>query len=95
MNQSKQKHPGVNYFFRVMKNGQTIDRCSTHSWRRFLRQTRTINWQDGGIKTYLKVSYGKFEDNFGELTDFYNEGDCDNQEDFTMALKAFAEADPT
>ncbi len=83
----------MNFTFKVIKDGQVIQAVRTHSIRRFLNNLRTINWQDGGIKTYLRVSYGKKICNFGCLCDFYNDGWYENKKDLWFAFNAFKEND--
>jgi len=80
-----------NFTFRVIKNGKTVDRCQTHSKRRFYSRIRSINWRDGVKKVYLRVSYGKDLDNFGKVTNFYNDGEYKTKRDLLFALSAFAE----
>jgi hypothetical protein len=80
-----------NFAFRVMKNGKVIDRCQTHSRRRFYNRIRTINWENGVEKVYLRVSYGKGLNNFGKVTSFYNDGEYENRENLLLALSAFVE----
>lgn len=80
-----------NFTFRVIKNGKTVDKCQTHSKRRFYNRIRSINWQDGVEKVYLRVSYGKGLDNFGKVTNFYNDGEYKNKKDLFFALSAFTE----
>jgi len=81
----------LNYTFRVIKDGKTIDRCQTHSKRRFYNRIRTINWQDSPLKAYLRVSYGKRECNLGCLCSFYNDGEYETKQDLMKALEAFTE----
>jgi len=83
-----------NYFYKVEKNGRTIDKCQTHSLRRFRNRMGTINWKElrkieGEV--YLKVNYGKLFDNFGKRTTFHNDGVYQNKESFYLALNAFLE----
>ena len=72
-------------------SGQGIQRYETSSLRRFLNQTRTINWQNGIKKVYVRVSYGKFIDQSGKMTTFFNDGEYDNQQDFELVVRAFLE----
>ena len=72
-------------------SGQGIQRYETSSLRRFLNQTRTINWQNGIKKVYVRVSYGKFIDQSGKLTTFHNDGEYDNPQDFELSVTAFLE----
>jgi len=80
-----------NFTFRVIKDSKTIDKCQTHSKRRFYNRIRLINWRKGVDKVYLRVSYGKDIDNFGKLTNFYNDGEYKTKRDLLFALSAFAE----
>ena len=80
-----------NFTFRVIKNGKNIDKCQTHSKRRFYNRIRSINWQNSGITVYLRVSYGKGVDTFGKMTNFYNDGNYETEKDLFFALSAFAE----
>ncbi len=74
--------------YTVVINGKRYE--SSHI-RRFLNHVRTIKWQVGHPKVYLRVSYGMQKDNFGKNRTFYNDGDYDNKKDFDLALKAFLE----
>ena len=83
-----------NYFYKVVVNEIVIDKCQTHSLRRFRNKIGTINRKDLIInrgEVYLKVSYGKYLDNFGKRTTFHNEGVYQNKKSFYLALKAFLE----
>lgn len=80
----------LNYTFRVIKDGKTIDRCQTHSNRRFYNRIRTINWQNNPLKVYLRVSYGRTECNMGCVCNFYNDGWYENRKELMFALEAFA-----
>lgn len=79
------------YKLLVTKRGELIQKCSTHSLRRFLKNLRTINWENDHPVAYLKVSYGKHKDNFGKLTNFDNEGEYRNETDLWQAFNAFIE----
>lgn len=81
------------YFkLKVSKNNKTLETYATHSYKRFLIKARTINWQNGPISAYLKVSYGKDIDQFGKLSEFYNDGIYENDpKEFWKALAAFIE----
>lgn len=70
-----------------------IQRIWTHKKRRFLKKIRLIIWQDGDIKVYLKVYYGKGFDVWGKYTDFYNDGDYVKKKDLLLAFNAFTEED--
>lgn len=78
---------------KIYKKGRLISKTRTGRKRLFLKKVRLINWKDGGIKVYLKVDYGKYIDNFGKYTGFWNDGDYDNKDYFWLALNAFLEKD--
>jgi len=72
----------MNFSYKVIKNGKTIDKCRTRSIRRFTKNLRTINWGNSLLKVYLKVNYEK-----GVI----NEGFYENKEDLWLAFNAFVE----
>ena len=81
-----------NYFYKVKKNGETIDKCQTHSLRRFRNRIGTINWKKlrkNRGEVYLKVNYGKYLNNFRERTTFYNDGIYQDKKSLYLALNAF------
>lgn len=80
-----------NYTFRVYKNNKLIQRCSTHSRRRFLWHIGTINWQLKPLKVSLRVFYGKHRNVFNLVSEFFNEGDYFTKKDLLQAFKAFDE----
>jgi hypothetical protein len=71
-----------NYTFKVFRNGVVIQRCQTHSYRRFMSDLRTINWQLKPLKVHLRVYYGE---------GFFNEGDYEKSKDLWLAARAFTE----
>ncbi len=81
----------MNYSIKIYKNGKLVKKYSTHKIRRFLKNIRLINFEDGHIKVYIKVDYGKHRDVYGKLTNFYNDGVYNNKEDFWWAFNAFTE----
>lgn len=82
----------LNFTFRVTKNGNTIQRCQTHSRRRFANRIGTINWQNRPSSVYLRVSYGRNQCNLGCFCNFYNDGNYETKQDLLLALTAFTEA---
>lgn len=63
-----------NYTLKLYKNNEKIETLRTKKKKRFLRNIRTRNWKDAGIKrAYIKVSYGKKICNYGCLCEFYND----------------------
>lgn len=79
----------MNYTFRVIKNGKTIDRCQTHHKRRFYNKIRSINWENEPLKVYLRVSYGKAETNRGTIETFYNDGTYETRNELLSTLDVF------
>lgn len=76
---------------KIYENNKMTYKVRTHKMRRFLKIIRSIKWQNSMLKVYLKVDYGKFQDNYGHLTNFYNDGNYDNKSDFWWAFNAFTE----
>jgi hypothetical protein len=81
----------MEFTLKIKKDGQPIRKCRTHFIRRFLKNLRTIKWQESHISVYLKVYYGKHEDNFGKIVPFYNDGEYENETDLWRAFNAFYE----
>jgi hypothetical protein len=81
----------LNLTFRVIKEDKTIDRCQTHSIRRFSHRIRTINWQNKPFKVYLRVNYGKELNHKGKYENFYNHGTYKTKTELLQALNAFTE----
>lgn len=81
----------MNFTLKIYKNSREVQRVQTCSRRRFLKKTRTINWQDSPLKVYLRINYGKHKDNYGKTINFWNDGEYSNRADFDMALQAFME----
>lgn len=80
-----------NYTYEVRNNGLVVDRCQTHSKRRFYRRIRTLKWKNGHTKVHLRISYGKDKNVFGKFVNFYNHGEYTNPEELLNALTAFDE----
>lgn len=81
----------MNFSYKLFIGDRLIDKCFTHSKRRFLKKLRTINWEVGHFKVYLRIGYGKLLDYYGKLSNFYNEGEYNNKNDFWLAFEAFIE----
>jgi hypothetical protein len=81
----------LNFTFRVVKNGRVVDRCQTHSKRRFYNRIGTLKWQNKPSFVYLRVSYGKNIDAFGKMVNFYNDGEYDNKNDLLSVLDIFSQ----
>ena len=79
------------FILKVVVEGRIALRRDTGKIQRFLHLTRLINWQDKGLRVYLKVSNGKDKDHTGKLVEFYNDGWYENKEDFDLAYQAFIE----
>lgn len=81
----------MNFALEVKDGYQRLRKYRTHSRRRFLKYLRTIKWQEGHISAYLRINYGKYEDNFGQVVPFYNDGEYKNENDLWKAFTAFTE----
>lgn len=77
-----------NYLLKLFK-GQKVERYETRSIRRFYNHIRTIKWQDGIIKVYLRVSEGKHPELHGRLTTYYNDATCYNPKELLETFNAF------
>lgn len=78
-----------NYTLKLYKTNGKIEIVRTHKKKRFLRIIRTLNWESGIKKAYIKVSYEKKVCNHGCLCDFYNDCYCDNKEDLIDVFEYF------
>ena len=81
----------MNYTVKIYRKGKMVQMIRTHKIRRFLKNIRSIKFEDEDIKVYLKVDYGKKLDWHGKHTNFLNEGTYNNKEDFWLAFNAFIE----
>lgn len=82
-----------NYTLKLYKNNGKVETVRTKKKMRFLRIIRTINWQDGIKKTYIKVSYGKKICVSGCLCEFHNDGYYNNKQDLLEIFKYFDDED--
>lgn len=80
----------MNFTIITTSHGQKVQRLECASIRRFYRHVRTIKWQVG-TSVYVRVSYGKYIDNFGKKITFYNDGIYTSKNDLFFALDAFTE----
>lgn len=80
-----------NYTLKLYKTDGKIETVRTKKKKRFLRNIRTINWENGIKKAYLKVSYGKKICIYRCLCDFYNETYCNNKKELLGMFKYFDE----
>lgn len=81
----------MNFTAKIIKKGEVTKIYRTHKIRRFLKNIRSIKFEDTDIKVYLKVDYGKQIDIYGKRTSFCNEGTYEKEEDFWWAFNAFTE----
>lgn len=81
----------MNFTLKVIKKGQVVQRVQTHSKRRFYNRIRTINWQKGIEKVYLRINYDKKICSHGCLCSFYNDGEYKTKKDLIYALLVFTE----
>lgn len=84
----------ISYFYKITTGTKSITKCLTHSRRVFFKKIRTINWKEvdsKGYVVYLRINYGKFLDNYGKMSNFYNDGDYQDEGSFCLAFNAFLE----
>jgi len=80
-----------NYTLKVYKNNGKVEIVRTRKQKRFSRIIRTINWQIGIKKAYVKVSYGKYKCSKGCVCEFYNDGYCNSKKELLDLLEYFDE----
>lgn len=76
---------------KLFTNGKLTLSTSSHKLRRFLKILHSIKFEEGDIKAYLKVNYGKHLDVYNKYSEFYNDGLYDNEEEFWLAFNSFTE----
>ena len=79
------------YICRIYKNNKLIRRFDSSFIRRFTNQLRTVGWRNGPLMVYLRITYGRHEDNFGKFVQFDNKGEYTTKKDLWAAFKAFTE----
>lgn len=79
------------YTLKIYIDNGKAEAIRTKKKKRFLKILRTINWQNGIKKVYLKVSYGKKKCNYGCICGFLNEGYYQNKEELLIVFKYFDE----
>lgn len=72
----------MNYFYKLFKDKEVVDKGLTHSKRRFLKKIRTVNWKNNVTKAYVRINYKK---------GLVNEGEYVNKQDLWIAINAFLE----
>ena len=91
MTKTKQEKFDKRYSFRAVdKNGKTLFKISRGPAKKktFLKRIRKF-FDQTTVKYYLKVGYGLFEDVWGEIVPFFNEGWYTNKKEFWKAFRAF------
>lgn len=81
----------LNFTLKVFVDSKAVERLETHSKRRLHNKIRTIKWQSGHSRVYLRVNYGKHLSSKNKIESFWNDGDYYNQKDLCQALEAFTE----
>ena len=81
------------YTLKLYKTDGKIETVRTGKKKRFLRILRTINWESGIKKGYIKVSYGKKICVDGCLCEFYNNGYYETKKELLEIFKYFDEED--
>jgi hypothetical protein len=79
--------------FSILRKDGTVKRYSTQKTRRFYAIVTADNFQNSIKKVHLKVSYGRYETNFGKMKEFTNEGVYETYDDLIQAFQAFLEPD--
>jgi hypothetical protein len=93
----KKEKANLKFNCKLKKDGKVIRMYLGKRKRSFSQRLgRTFKKYGGkreGVEYYLKVSYGRFEDAFGQTTEFYNDGTYTNKRDLMKAFNAFTEKD--
>ena len=83
------------YRLKIYKNGKEVYNHYTFSSSRFLHFLKAINFvelkKNGPYSIYLRVTYGKEEDVWGDTVTFYNSGTYTTKEKLWQAYRAFTE----
>lgn len=82
----------MKFHFKLKNYGRVAKVSTSRNSRRFLNKLALINFENGSIKVYLRVDYGKGKDVKGKIVDFYNDGWYENRQSLIQALVAFKEA---
>jgi hypothetical protein len=72
-------------------NNKLVSRLCTAHPRVFLDYIRSLKWEKGIQKAYLRIFYGTFNDCFGNKAAFRNEGFYTSQKKLIHAYEAFNE----
>lgn len=72
-------------------NNKLMSRLCTTRPRVFLDYIRSLKWEKGIQKVYLRVFYGRFKDGSGSKAAFLNEGSYTSQKKLIHAYEAFNE----
>ena len=82
----------MNFTYKISRNGQKVKRYETHSYRRFVKEARTINWQKEVFYVSLRVSYRYWIIGRKRVEPF-NLGQYTNNREFWNALVCFKESE--
>lgn len=81
----------MKFHFKLLNCSQVVKVSTSKSSRRFLNKLALINFENGQVKVYLKVSYGIGKCVNGKLVKFYNDGWYLDRKSLFQALDAFRE----
>lgn len=81
------------YTLKIYETSGKIETVRTKKRKRFFKFLRTINWQSGIKKSYIKVSYGKKVCIDGCLCEFWNDGYYNTKEELLEIIKYFDNED--
>jgi hypothetical protein len=70
---------------KIWKWDGSIQTYNTRKTRRFYAIVKANNFK----KAHLKISYGLYKTNFGNMASFYNEADCKTKEELEILFNAF------
>lgn len=68
-----------------LKNGKIRKYYTSNAIRRILYKASHVNFE----KAYCRVNYGKFEDPFGKIVNFYNDGYYTDKKELFKVIQIF------
>jgi antitoxin component YwqK of YwqJK toxin-antitoxin module len=72
-----------------LKNGKTMKYYTNDKIKRIYSLVSLAKFPDKVLKAYVKVSYGKFLDAFGKMTEFYNDGYYTDKKELREVISIF------
>jgi len=81
----------MKFYFKATDYGQRIKVSTSKNSRKLVNKLALVNFENGQIKVYLRLTYGIGKDTRGKMVQFYNDGWYDDRHLLMEALTAFRE----